>query len=217
MKAIHITMPSFNFIFGDPLAILNLIALQFLPSYLLTEGEIKHNFIYKLSDYGSVMLKETGYFHLQATKPDTLGFGLTDSPVGLMAYYLEKYAIGTFRKNCFGHKDGLLNKFDRDELLTIITYYWMTNSATSSCQMYKNAFYNFQNWPNREIRYLKIKTPAAVQYFKNEFITIPYAVLKYGYLNLKRFNIENQGGHFAAFENPELTAKDFVEFIKSVV
>ena len=66
---------------------------------------------------------------------------------------------------------------------------------------------------------MKVKTsskvPVSIQYFKNEVYVYPLGLLKANYLNLKSFKIENKGGHFAAFENPELSAKDCINFVIS--
>ncbi len=208
---------------------------------ILTEEEINNNFTFKLSSLVDLLLRKTGYFHIQgnllyynlfcfrnfklyenflATTPDTLGLALTDSPVGLLGYILEKYAAGSFGfKKILGLKDGGLESFNRDDLLTIITHYWMTNTITSSCRLYRSYVYAaVGDYPKNEISSYKTtnKVPIAVQYFKNEVTNIPYGYLKKRYLNLKRFNIMSKGGHFASFENPILSAQDFVEFILSV-
>ena len=138
-----------------------------------------------------------------------------------MAYILEKYSIGTFGfGNTFGIKSGKLEKaFTNDELLTIITYYWMTNTITSSCRFYRtNMLQLVGSWPKTEISDYKIsaQVPVGVQYFANEVWTYPKALLEKNYLNLKRFNIVNNGGHFAALENPKASADDFIQFIRSV-
>jgi hypothetical protein len=145
---------------------------------------------------------------------------LTDSPVGLLAYILEKYSRGSFSiDKVLGYKDGNLNAFDRDELLTIISFYWMSNTITSSMRLYRGYVYAaVSEWPKNEISNYKTtsKVPIGIQYFKNEVTNIPYGYLKRRYLNLKRFNIMSHGGHFAAFENPVLSGQDFVDFILSI-
>jgi len=65
---------------------------------------------------------------------------LTDSPVGLLAYILETFAFGTYSSAPIGHKDGLLNNFNKDDLLSMVTYYWMTNSISSSIRLYRAHF-----------------------------------------------------------------------------
>ena len=103
-----------------------------------------------------------------------------------------------------------------DELLTIVTYYWMTNSISSSMRFYK-AYW--QGMSNKIMSDYKVseQVPVAVEYFKNEVNFYPSILLKRFYLNLKSFNVETKGGHFANFENCDLVSKDFVGFVSSVL
>ena len=148
------------------------------------------------------------------------GHGLTDSPSGLLSYVIEKYSIGTFGFDLNEITKGNLNPpFTKDELLTIITYYWMTNTITSSMRLYKsNTQQVFAEWPKTEIIDYKVsnKVPVSIQYFKNEVWSYPYALLQKYYLNLKEFSINSKGGHFAGFENPKATADSFISFVISI-
>jgi hypothetical protein len=187
VKAIHITLPSF-FSVKNPQTLFYLaLGELFGPSLFLSEQEIEVNSFYKFSQYGNFIVNSLGYFHLQATKPDTLGHGLTDSPVGLLAYVLEKYSLGSFTRKAIGNRDGLLSKFDRDDLLTIVMYYWTTTTITSSCRMYKGTFYD-REWPKNEIADMKVSSKVAVgvQYFGKEIAILPKTLLKHTFLNLKR-------------------------------
>ncbi|KAE8280463.1 Epoxide hydrolase 1 [Larimichthys crocea] len=83
------------------------------------------------------ILKESGYFHIQGTKPDTAGCGVNDSPVGLAAYILEKFSSWTDLKNRDLMDGGLERKFSLDDLLTNIMIYWTTGSIVSSMRFYK--------------------------------------------------------------------------------
>lgn len=155
----------------------------------------------------------------KATTPDTLCIGLTDSPIGLLGYLLEKYSMGSFDKEkIIGSKDGNLGAFDRDELLDIVTYYWMTNSISTSCRFYKtNLGVKKSAMKAKLAKYpTPIRVAVGVQYFKNEVYTYPQSLLRLSYPKLVRFNLMKVGGHFANFENPDLCAKDFIEFIKSL-
>ena len=76
------------------------------------------------------MSAEGGYFHIQGTKPQTLSFGLNDSPAGLAAWIVEKYRSWS---DCGGDVE---TRFTKDELLTIITIYWVTQSIGSSTKLY---------------------------------------------------------------------------------
>ncbi|KAG8534999.1 hypothetical protein GDO81_029684, partial [Engystomops pustulosus] len=102
----------------------------------LTREDVRRLFPYfEKSVYA--ILRETGYLHIQATKPDTVGAALNDSPAGLAAYILEKFSTWTdpeFRKLEDG---GLQRKFSMDDLLTNVMIYWVTGSIASSMRFYK--------------------------------------------------------------------------------
>ncbi|MGH0169776.1 UNVERIFIED_CONTAM: hypothetical protein FKN15_059646 [Acipenser sinensis] len=83
------------------------------------------------------MLRESGYMHIQATKPDTAGCGLNDSPVGLAAYILEKFSTWTDKQFRDLEDGGLERKFSLDDLLTNVMIYWVTGSMVSSMRFYK--------------------------------------------------------------------------------
>ncbi|XP_051880120.1 epoxide hydrolase 1-like isoform X2 [Pristis pectinata] len=130
------------------------LGLQTLPSLLLgsylpslfgfSPTDVERMFPFRKNIYD--MLKESGYMHIQGTKPDTPGYALTDSPVGLAAYILEKFSSWTnlaFRDLDDG---GLDRKFSLDELLTNVMIYWVTGSITTSMRLYKeNLSGNFTN------------------------------------------------------------------------
>ena len=92
------------------------------------------------------MLEEMGYFHLQATKPDTIGAALVDSPVGMAAYILEKFTTWTKAANRNKEDGGLTEKFTLDELLTNIMIYWTSGNIASSQRFYKENVANLIEW-----------------------------------------------------------------------
>jgi microsomal epoxide hydrolase len=199
--------------------ILTTLITDMFPSCMLTVEEKASNFQFSLSKRFVKLIKGTGYFHQQATKPDTIGFGFTDSPVGLMTYILEKYSIGSFSYSVVGTKDGNLNKLSRDDLLSVVTIYWMTNSMTSSMRLYKNSMSQLgDEWPKNSISKYStpVSVPVAVISFPNEVDHTPYAVLRKIFGNLKQYSIMKSGGHFAAFVEPKATMDDFIKFIDSV-
>ena len=132
-----------------------------------------------------------------------------------MAYILEKYSSWSFdlADKILGSQRGGLDDFDKDELLTIVSIYWFTNSITSSIRFYKATLSN-QNYPKNVTRSMKIVVPTALQYSCNEILVFPSNVLKNQYTNIKQLNIMDNAGHFAAFHNPKLVAKDLVEFVQ---
>ncbi|XP_011706708.1 PREDICTED: juvenile hormone epoxide hydrolase 2-like, partial [Wasmannia auropunctata] len=73
-------------------------------------------------------LAETGYYHIQATKPDTVGVGLNDSPAGLASYIIEKFSTGTNASYKYREDGGFLEKYTYDELIDNLMIYWVSNS-----------------------------------------------------------------------------------------
>ncbi|KAF8384851.1 hypothetical protein PRIPAC_73993 [Pristionchus pacificus] len=186
-----------------------------------------------------VMLPESGYMHIQATKPDTVGTGLNDSPAGLAAYILEKFSTwtnGEYRKLPDG---GLTKKFTLDELLTIVTIYWTQvnvhefinkcidqilhqGNIVASQRFYKECFTDPYNFPLTNIDEMRemqcsfshyISVPTAHAQFPNElFDKQPAEIIATG-MNLTSQVVMPDGGHFAAFEHPSDLAKHLFSFV----
>lgn len=174
---------------------------------IIVSNENEKSRIYPLSKMFFGFLEESGYMHLQMTKPDTAGVALNDSPVGLAAYILEKFSTwtSTDHKNL---PDGGLSKFNTDELLDNVMVYWVTGSMTTSMRLYSEYASN----KYRALPHLmaKVKVPAACAVFPNE---MPIALALKTLLNRKfekliRVTEMQAGGHFAAFEKPRLLADD---------
>ncbi|XP_061705568.1 juvenile hormone epoxide hydrolase-like isoform X1 [Cydia pomonella] len=161
--------------------------------------------MYPLSKIIAYQLEEFGYSHIQATKPDTLGVGLSDSPTGLLAYILEKFSTWT-RTEYRGQSDGGLGMWDKDKLLDNIMLYWSNGCITSSMRFYAENN-NVTYW---SLGLSEIPTPVPMWGLqaKNEITYQPPAVLRFKYPNLLRTNPLEVGGHFIALELPELFAKD---------
>ena len=222
VNGIHITMPVADE--TDLLSIFYSISSYIFPNLLYSAEEISLNVPqrYSLVSRISVVLREMGYFHLQATTPDTVAQGPTDSPVGLLAYILEKYYAWSFDldSQVLGKKGANLDTFKKDDLLTIITLYWMTNTISSSIRFYKSYFNIFnKDWPlSKSIRSrLSKEVNVAAQLMANDLFLLPQKIVKLRYPTLDQFNIVKNGSHFAAFQNPALTADDFVRFINKVL
>lgn len=160
------------------------------------------------------ILRETGYLHIQATKPDTAGCGVNDSPVGLAAYILEKFSTWTDLGNRDLEDGGLERKFSLDDLLTNIMIYWTTGSIVSSMRFYKENLKN--NLEKRVDARTEIFVPTGLAAFPGELMHCPqsWAQMKYRYIY--SYTFMPRGGHFAAFEEPQLLANDLVQFVKKV-
>uniref|UniRef100_A0A3B4FWP9 Epoxide hydrolase n=1 Tax=Pundamilia nyererei TaxID=303518 RepID=A0A3B4FWP9_9CICH len=155
-------------------------------------------------------IKETGYMHIQATKPDTVGRGLSDSPVGLAAYILEKFS--TWTSHDFRNLDdgGLTRKFSLDDLLTNVMIYWTSGCIISSMRFYK------ENFGQGLDQHLIVYVPTGFACFPNELMHTPRLWVKQKYRKLVTFTPMDRGGHFAAMEEPQLMAEDIQKFTKIV-
>ncbi len=147
---------------------------------------------------------EGGYSHEQGTKPQTLSYGLNDSPVGLAAWIVEKFRTWS---DCGGDVERL---FTRDELLTNIMIYWVTETINSSVRLY----YESRQRPLSLSHTSYVHPPVAVALFPKEIPMPPLALAKRG-LNVVRWTEMPVGGHFAAMEQPELLANDIREFFRA--
>ena len=146
---------------------------------------------------------EGGYAHIQGTKPQTLAYGLNDSPTGLAAWIVEKYRTWS---DCDGDVERL---FTKDELLTTVTIYWVTESISSSTRMYKEN----QRYDWTMERDERIEVPTGVAAFPAEISRPPREWAERSY-NLRRWTHMPRGGHFAALEEPQLLAEEIREFFR---
>ena len=146
---------------------------------------------------------EGGYAHIQGTKPQTLAYGLNDSPAGLAAWIVEKYRTWS---DCGGDVE---RRFTKDDLLTTITIYWATETISSSTRMYKeNQRYEWTMAKDEQI-----EVPTGVAAFPAEISRPPREWAERSY-NLHHWTQMPRGGHFAALEEPELLAEDIRGFFK---
>jgi microsomal epoxide hydrolase len=152
--------------------------------------------------------EETGYQQIQGTKPQTLGIALNDSPVGLAAWIVEKFRTWC---DCDGNPETI---FTKDELLTNITLYWVTQTAASSARIY---------YETRHVAPAtavaagarRVEVPTACADFPKEVIWSPRRWLEPRY-NITRWTVMPRGGHFAAFEQPALLVEDVRGFFRDL-
>ena len=148
---------------------------------------------------------EGGYSHIQATKPQTLSYGLNDSPAGLAAWIVEKYRTWS---DCGGDVE---SRFTKDELLTTITIYWVTQSINSSTRLYYESF--FQAWDLAEDE--KIQVPVAIASFPREN-SVPLREWAERSFNIQQWTDMPSGGHFAALEEPDRLVEDIRKFFRGL-
>lgn len=140
--------------------------------------------------------EENGYARIQATRPQTLGYALNDSPAGLAAWVVEKFRAWC---DCNGDPESV---FTRDELLTNIMIYWVTETATSSARLYyENAH------ADRSRATARVEVPTGAIIFPHELFIAPRKWVEASH-NLTHWTEMPRGGHFAAMEQPDAFVED---------
>ena len=158
-----------------------------------------------LEELAHWMREETGYMQIQGTRPQTLAYGLTDSPVGLAAWIVEKFRAWS---DCGGDVE---RRFSKDVLLTNVMLYWVTGAIGSSF------------WPYYARRHAgspipadaRIEVPTAYARFPREILHPPRAWAERVY-DIRRWTAMPAGGHFAALEEPEALAADIRAFFRDL-
>ena len=153
--------------------------------------------------------REWGYVHLQRTKPQTASFGLTDSPVGLAAWILEKWWRWSDIEDAHGRRD-LSRRYTMDELITTIMIYWVTGTIGSSMRMYYETFSAMNLIPQPP----RIKVPFGMAAFK-EMNRAPRELAEPHY-DIRRWTTIDDGGHFPGLENPAALAHEIREFFRDL-
>ena len=155
---------------------------------------------------GAYMQNERAYQQIQGSKPQTLGYGLNDSPAGLAAWIVEKFHGWTdMPQGATGYLD---NHFTKDELLTNIAIYWFTGTITSSTRIY---YENSKTQVETPLSYINVPTGAAI--FPAEIFVTPRAWAEAAY-DLRHWSVMSEGGHFAALEKPDLYLNDLRIFFR---
>jgi hypothetical protein len=150
-----------------------------------------------LADLKRFTTEGRGYAAVQSTRPQTLGYGLTDSPAGQAAWIFEKYAAWA---DCGGDPSSVLSY---DEMLDNIMLYWLPATAASSARLYWESLSDFAAGP--------VDIPVACSIFPRELMRPSRRWAERKFSQLIHWGTPAKGGHFAAFEQPEL----FVEEIRS--
>jgi len=169
------------------------------PRAGLTERELAG-----LREFSEWRKQETGYQAIQGTKPQTLGYGLNDSPAGLAAWIVEKFRTWS---DCGGDVE---TRFSRDELLTNITIYWVSESITSSARLYCESMRagSFGRIADR------VEAPTGIALFPGELIHPPRAWVE-RIFHVTRWTEMPSGGHFAALEEPARLVEDVRAFFRA--
>lgn len=152
------------------------------------------------------MQNEVGYQQIQRTKPQTLGYGLNDSPAGLAAWIVEKFHGWTDMPQ--GADGDLDNYFSKDELLSNISIYWFTGTITSSSRIY---YENSRTAIEKPIAYIDVPTGVAV--YPAEIYITPKSWVDASY-DLRHYALMDKGGHFAALEQPASYVNELNTFFR---
>lgn len=156
-----------------------------------------------LAQLGKYASDAMGYASIQGTRPQTLGYGLADSPVGQAMWIYEKF------QGWSDNKGDPAEAISVDRMLDDITLYWLTDTAASSARLYYESF-------TKDFARMPLELPVAVSIFKGDFFGPPKVWADQTYSNLFYWNEVPMGGHFAAFEQPKLfvaeVRKSFAQF-----
>jgi pimeloyl-ACP methyl ester carboxylesterase len=143
-----------------------------------------------------------GYLVQQSTRPQTVGYGLADSPIAQAAWVYEKYKE-------WSHNDGDVEKvFSKDEMLDTIMLYWLSNSATSSARYYWETEFDATAW--------SIDIPVGVSWFSGDTTYGPREWCERYYKNIVYWKEVVRGGHFAAWEVPNLFVTEIREWASKI-
>ncbi|WP_372671793.1 epoxide hydrolase family protein [Amycolatopsis kentuckyensis] len=146
------------------------------------------------------------YIRVQATRPQTISYGLTDSPVGLLAWIVEKFQEWT------DSAELPEEAVDRDQLLTNVSLYWLTASGASSAQLYFEVAAQFRHAPAAEPPW---RAPVGVAVFPRDFVRPVRSLAERAIPTITHWTEFDRGGHFAAMEQPRLFVEDVRAFFRS--
>jgi pimeloyl-ACP methyl ester carboxylesterase len=187
--------------YPDELIGIHLMAVgapQQLDAATLTEQE--QEYLRRIEEWDR---EEGAYMHQQSTRPLTLSYGLSDSPVGLLAWILEKYRAWS------DYGGDVSSRFTDDFLLTQASLYWFTNTISTSFRPY----YEYGRGVPRSLA--RVSVPTAVALFPADLSQPPRSWAERTY-NVVRYRRMPRGGHFAPVEEPALLAEDIAEFVASL-
>jgi pimeloyl-ACP methyl ester carboxylesterase len=156
-----------------------------------------------LAEQQAWFAEEGGYIAIQGTRPQTLGFALNDSPVGLLAWIVEKWRAWS---DCNGDVESC---FTKDELLTNATVYWVTQTIRSSMHYY----YEHRVNPPAAVRPVRIDVPTGIAMFPVEVMHVPQTAVARKY-DVRRWTEMPAGGHFAAMEQPDALVAEVRDFFR---
>ena len=150
---------------------------------------------------------ESGYSAIQTTKPQTVAYGLNDSPIGLCSWILEK------RRTWSDSEGDVESRFTKDDLLTTVCIYWFTQTYGTSARYYYECVHN--PWTPSHRTMPIVEAPTGIGVFPNEVIMMPRSWAE-KYYNLFHWTEMPSGGHFAPMEEPEALVEDIRTFFRQL-
>jgi epoxide hydrolase len=154
------------------------------------------------SDFAHHRRWGSGYSNVQSTRPQTVGYGLLDSPAAQCAWIVEKFGAWT---DSNGDPEAAIS---RDELLDNVMLYWLTGTGASSARLYWESFRTANTDP--------VLAPTGCSIFPREILRISRRMAETRFVDLRYWNELDRGGHFAAFEQPELFVRELRSFFRLV-
>ena len=158
-----------------------------------------------LADQQRYLIEEGGYIAIQSTRPLTLAYGLHDSPVGTLAWIVEKWRAWS---DCGGD---VRSVFTSEQILTNATIYWLSATMRSSMHFY----WEHRTNPPAATRPVRIDCPTGVAAFPREVMRVPRSAVERKY-DLRRWTVMPRGGHFAPLEQPAALAEEIRAFFRLV-
>ncbi|GAU95002.1 hypothetical protein RvY_06692 [Ramazzottius varieornatus] len=194
-----------------PMVLLKNFLASFAPSLFVKPSE--HHKL--LKNHFGWLMRESGYMHLHATKPDTAGAALLNDPAGLAAYILEKFSTWTDDANIEKPDGGLQGFFSLDDLLTNVMVYWVSGSIMTSQRLYKEAFAADRSIRSR----YEVEAPTLLSSFRKEIPsgTPPDSFVKPYFPQIIDIVKHETGGHFPAMERPQELAQDLWTLAENVL
>ena len=152
---------------------------------------------------------ESGYSQEHATRPQTIGYSLTDSPAGLAAWIIEKFRAWT---DCDGHPE---NAITRDELLDNLMLYWLPRTGASSARLYWESIRQVNDRIGGAVTDI-VDVPTGCSIFPNEIQRPSRRWAEKRFVDIRHWNELDRGGHFAAFEQPDLFVDEVRTFFRQL-
>ncbi len=178
---------------------LNMLPVRRDPAMVVNPSPEEARFLDELKHW---LKEETGYQQIQGTRPQTLAFGLTDSPAGLAAWIGEKFRAWS------DHDGDVENAIPRDAMLANIALYWFTGAIGSSFWPYYARLHG--PWPIPD----GIAVPTGYAEFPKEILHPPRSIASKVFTDIRRWTVADKGGHFAALEQPDALAHEIREFVR---